>query len=40
MSLDTFNKINLILKEGKCAIVSKSKMAKIMDCNPRIVKNI
>lgn len=38
MRLDVLNQIDLILKGGECAIVSKAKMAKIMDCDPRTVK--
>lgn len=38
MRLDVLNQIDLILKGGECAIVCKSKMAKIMNCDPRTVK--
>ena len=38
MRLDVLNQIDLIMKGGECAIVSKAKMAKIMDCDPRTVK--
>lgn len=38
MRLDVLNQIDLIFKGGECAIVSKSKMAKIMNCDPRTVK--
>ena len=38
MRLDVLNQIDLILKGGECTIVSKAKMAKIMDCDPRTVK--
>lgn len=38
MRLDVLNQINLILKGGEFTFVSKAKMAKIMDCDPRTVK--
>lgn len=38
MRLDVLNQIDLILKGGECEIVSKAKMARIMNCDPRTVK--
>ena len=38
MRLDVLNEINLITRGGECVVMCKSKMAEIMNCDPRTVK--